>query len=313
MTDWRPSASAAALRQRAELLSRVRDFFARRGVVEVQTPLITDSGVTDLHIESVATDIPAGWLRTSPEYFHKRLLASGFGDLYELGPVFRRGESGRNHQPEFTLLEWYRVGWGWRRLAEEVAALIDHALPMTEGTRPVRWLGWNDCFLASLGIDALAAGTGELQSLADDAPEELDRDALLDWLFATRIQPGFDEGILTVVHDYPASQAALARIHPMDARVAERFEVFAGPMELANGYRELTDAREQRQRFERDNRSRLDNGQAPMPIDNALLEAMDRGLPECAGVALGFDRLLMAASGEETIERVVSFAHRPWS
>ena len=232
--------------------------------------------MTDLHIESVATDTPAGWLRTSPEYFHKRLLASGFGDLYELGPVFRRGESGRNHQPEFTLLEWYRVGWGWRRLAEEVVALIDHALPTTQGTRPVRWLGWNDCFLASLGIDALAAGTGELQSLADDAPKGLDRDALLDWLFATRIQPGFDEGTLTVVHDYPASQAALARLHPEDARVAERFEVFAGPMELANGYRELTDAREQRQRFERDNRSRRDNGQAPMPIDNALLEAMDR-------------------------------------
>ncbi len=313
MTEWRPSASAAALRQRAALLAHVRDFFARRGVAEVQTPLITASGVTDLHIESVATDAPAGWLRTSPEYFHKRLLASGFGDLYELGPVFRRGESGRNHQPEFTLLEWYRVGWDWRRLAAEVVELIEHALPATRGARPVRWRAWNDCFMASLGVDALSAATDDLERLADDAPAGLGRDALLDWLFATRIQSGFDEHSLTVVHDYPASQAALARIHPDDPRVAERFEVFAGSMELANGYRELTDPREQRRRFERDNRLRRDNGQAPMPIDTALLEAMTEGLPECAGVALGFDRLLMAASGEETIERVVSFAHRPSS
>lgn len=313
MSDWRPSASAVALRQRAELLSRVRDFFARRGVVEVQTPLITASGVTDLQIESVATDNPAGWLRTSPEYFHKRLLASGFGDLYELGPVFRRGEAGRHHQPEFTLLEWYRVGWTWRCLAEEVVALIDHALAGPRGGMRVRWLSWNDAFLASLGIDALTADTGELAQLADDAPAGLERDALLDWLFATRIQPAFDDNALTVVYDYPASQAALARIHPDDPRVAERFEVFAGALELANGYRELTDALEQRRRFKHDNRLRRDNDKTPMPIDTALLEAMTEGLPECAGVALGFDRLLMAAGREDTIERVVSFAHRPSS
>ncbi|WP_376691546.1 EF-P lysine aminoacylase EpmA [Wenzhouxiangella sp. EGI_FJ10409] len=313
MSDWQPSASAAALRRRAELLASVREFFARRGVVEVQTPLLTAAGVTDLHVESVATDAPAGWLRTSPEYFHKRLLASGLGDLYELGPVFRRGEAGRNHQPEFTLLEWYRVGWSWRRLAEEVVELIDHALASGPDPRPVRWASWNDCFVEFLGIDALAASTTELQRLADDAPAGLERDALLDWLFASRIQPRFEANALTVVYDYPASQAALARIAPGNPGVAERFEVFAGPLELANGYRELTDAREQRRRFERDNRLREDNGQAPMPIDTALLAALAEGLPECAGVALGFDRLLMAACGEETIERVVSFAHRPSS
>ncbi|RFF27638.1 MULTISPECIES: EF-P lysine aminoacylase EpmA [unclassified Wenzhouxiangella] len=309
MSQWRPTASVQALRQRAELLERVRAFFARRGVIEVQTPLLTESGVTDVHIESIATDSPAGWLRTSPEYFHKRLLAAGVGDLYELGPVFRRGEAGRHHQPEFTLLEWYRVGWTWRQLAEEVVELIHDVLATDAGHRPVRWLGWNDCFLETLDIDALSADTRELERLADDAPGGLDRDALLDWLFATRIQPGFEDGMITVVHDYPASQAALARISEKDPRVAERFEVFLGSHELANGYHELGDAAEQRMRFERDNRARAVNQRSKMPIDERLLDALESGLPDCSGVALGFDRLLMAALGAPSIAQAVSFAH----
>ncbi len=309
MSQWRPTASVQALRQRAELLERVRAFFARRGVIEVQTPLLTESGVTDVHIESIATDSPAGWLRTSPEYFHKRLLAAGVGDLYELGPVFRRGEAGRHHQPEFTLLEWYRVGWSWRQLAEEVVELIHDVLETDAGHRPVRWRGWNDCFLETLDIDALSADTRELERHADDAPGGLDRDALLDWLFATRIQPGFEDGAITVVHDYPASQAALARISEDDPRVAERFEVFLGSRELANGYHELGDAAEQRMRFERDNRVRAVNQRSKMPIDERLLKALESGLPDCSGVALGFDRLLMAALGAASIAQVVSFAH----
>lgn len=311
MTAWRPTASVPALERRAELLARTRAFFAERGVVEVQTPLLTASGVTDVHIESVATRSPAGWLRTSPEYFHKRLLAAGFGDLYELGPVFRRGETGRNHQPEFCLLEWYRIDWGWRQLAEEVVALLHHCLGSDERDWPVRWLAWNTAFTEALGIDALSASTRELDALADDAPAGLDRDGLLDWLFATRIQPAFAERSLTVVHGYPASQAALARISPDDPRLAERFEVFAGPRELANGYRELTDPEEQRARFERDNSIRRERGQAEMPIDERLVDALAHGMPDCSGVALGFDRLVMTVLAAESISEVVSFAHPP--
>lgn len=309
MSSWRPAASAGILRRRAELLASIRRFFSQRGVAEVQTPLLTGSGVTDVHIESVATSTPDGWLRTSPEYCHKRLLAAGFGDLYELGPVFRRGEAGRDHQPEFTLLEWYRVGWSWRQLAEEVVDLVRQSLDAESGEWPVRWLSWNDCFQDALGIDALSATIEKLDSLADDAPPGLGRDALLDWLFATRIQPGFGASSITVVFDYPASQAALSRIRADDPRLAERFEVFAGSRELANGYRELADANEQRARFERDNRIRRENGQAQMPIDESLLAALSSGLPECSGVALGFDRLLMTAVGATSIEEVVSFAH----
>lgn len=309
MKDWRPSASLEALKHRAELLERVRAFFAERGVKEVHTPLLTASGVTDIHIDSVSTTAPHGWLRTSPEFCHKRLLAAGFGDLYELGPVFRRGEAGRNHQPEFTLLEWYRVGWKWQELAEEVVELIRRCLQAGCDDWPARRLSWNACFREGLGIDALTAATADLAQLADDAPDGLERDALLDWLFATRIQPGFEERTITIVHDYPASQAALARVRPDDPRVAERFEVFAGARELANGYHELCDSEEQRTRFERDNRIRRELGRQAMPVDEALLAALTSGLPDCSGVALGFDRLMMTALGADAIEQVVSFAH----
>ncbi|NBB91929.1 MAG: EF-P lysine aminoacylase GenX [Gammaproteobacteria bacterium] len=309
MSDWRPTASAAALRQRAAMLRRVREFFAERGVVEVQTPLLTASGVTDVQIESIATAAPAGWLRTSPEYFHKRLLADGFGDLFELGPAFRRGECGRNHQPEFTLLEWYRVGMSWRELAGEAAALVRACLPGRELS--IRFASWQESFEQRLGIDALEADMRTLSGLADGAPAGLDRDALLDWLFATRIQERFLPGEITVVHHYPASQAALARLDPDDLRVAKRFELFVGPIELANGYHELCDPIQQRSRFERDLALRRDRGQEPMPIDETLLDALGAGLPDCSGIALGFDRLLMLACDADTIEQVVSFARRP--
>jgi lysyl-tRNA synthetase class 2 len=309
MSDWRPSGGFDALRARARITRTVRDFFDERGVTEVSTPLLTASGVTDIHIESVATASPSGWLRTSPEYAHKRLLAAGFGDLYELGPVFRRGEAGRHHQPEFTLLEWYRVGWGWRQLAGEVVDLIDACLPTTDGARPIRWISWSDCFEEALGLDAPGADAASLAERADDAPAGLDRNALLDWLFATRIQPCFPASGVTVVYDYPAEQAALARLRADDARFAERFEVFVGPLELANGYHELCDADEQRSRFERDNRARAARGQPVMPVDEAILAALDAGLPDCSGVALGLDRLVMAALGRSSIDEVVSFVH----
>jgi lysyl-tRNA synthetase class 2 len=293
--------------QRTRLLRRLRRFFETRGVTEVETPVLTRCGVSDVHIESIATAAPQAYLRTSPEYFHKRLLAGGFGDLFEIGPVFRRGESGRHHLEEFSLLEWYRVGWSWRALAEETVELVRTGLERAPATR---FVSWQDSCLETLGADPLELDGKPLETLAPDAPEGLDRGQLLDWLFATRVQAAFAADSITVVHDYPAEQAALARLKPGQPQLAERFEVFFGPLELANGYRELTDPGEQRARFEADNRIRCRLGRTPMPIDERLVGALESGLPDCSGVALGIDRLLMAATGRRRIDEVVAFPSR---
>lgn len=302
--DWRPLASIDALRMRAAMLARIRAFFAQRDVLEVHTPLITEAGITDLHIESLAL-ADGRFLRTSPEYQHKRLLAAGFPDLYELGPVFRAEEHGRYHRTEFTLLEWYRLGFGWRELASEVNELIRICLAGRALTH--RYLSWASAFAALDGLDPLSCDEPALLALTPELPTDCNRDMRLDYLFATRIQPGFPSDTITVVHDYPASQAALARLKPEDPRVAERFEVFIGPIELANGYCELTRAGEQRLRLERDNAARLSLGRRAMPIDERFLAALDHGLPDCSGVALGVDRLLMAAMGSGNIAEVIAF------
>lgn len=277
-------------RERARVIDGIRRFFARRGVVEVFTPVITDSGVTDVHVESVRL-ADGRFLRTSPEYAHKRLLASGVGDLYELGPVFRAGEHGRRHREEFLMLEWYRIGWEWAALADEVLDLVRALTPGQHWTS--RRVAWRDLMLEQTGLDPESAGDGQLRDAAGDAPADLDRPELLDWLFATRMQPALPDGQLTVVHDFPACQAALARRKPGQPQWAERFEVFAGDLELANGYRELTDPAEQRRRFETDNRRRSLLGRSPMPVDRHLIAALEAGVPECSGVALGVDRLMM--------------------
>ncbi len=307
MNAWHPTASIAALQRRGELLARIRAFFAERGVTEVTTPVITASGVTDPNIDSIELADGAGYLRTSPEYWHKRLLAAGFGDLYELGPAFREGECGRLHQVEFTLLEWYRRNWGWRKLADEVVALIRHCLDRPEEAFSVRYASWNDCFREVTGIDGLTADDQELRRLAADAPTGCNRDMLLDFLFATRVQAAFPADRITVVHDYPSSQAALARLKPGEPSVAERFEVFAGTLELANGYHELQDALQQSERFERDNRIRAQFNRREMPVDQALLAALESGLPDCSGVALGVDRLLMRSLDAPHITAVMPF------
>ena len=310
MNDWPPTAAIDNLRSRAELVARIRHFFDQRGVIEVSTPCMTASGVTDVNIDSIELS-HGGFLRTSPEYWHKRLLAAGFGDLYELGPVFRAGEAGRFHQPEFTLLEWYRVGWSWQRLADEVVTLIQHCLHDDQGMRPIHQRSWNECFQDNLGIDALSASRSELEKLAIDAPPGCSHDMLLDYLFATRIQPVFEENGITIIHDYPATQAALARLNPDNPAVAERFEVFVGSLELANGYGELCDAGEQLERFRADNQKRKALGRRPMPIDSNFIDALQQGLPQCAGVALGVDRLIMAALNAADMTEVISFPPPP--
>ena len=304
----KPEARAQRLKERAQLIQALRKFLDRRGLIEVQTPVLTAAGVTDVHIESLRLAEQQGFLRTSPEYAHKRLLAEGLGDLYELGPVFRAGETGRVHRTEFSLLEWYRTGWGWRRLAQETIELCQFGLAAL-GHSPLAeaWLDWSDCFIRAGLPDPHEASDAALRAVSKNLPSDCDRDMRLDWLFSTSIQPDLPARTLTLVSGYPASQAALARLDEDDPRKAQRFELFAGPIELANGYQELTDATEQRRRFEQDNRTRQRLGRCEMPVDEEFLRALERGLPACAGVALGVDRLTMIALGQADIAQVRTF------
>ncbi len=289
---------------RHQALCRVRRFFDQRNATEVCTPVITDNGVTDVHLENLSL-ADGRFLRTSPEYAHKRLLADGVGDLWELGPVFRAGEQGRLHREEFLMLEWYRVGWNWRELAAEVLELIrtfDSGCQIPGG---VMFRRWQDLATETLGFNPLRDPVA-LASLLRQAPSDLDFPEQLDWLFAMHMQPALAGQGIVVVHDYPACQAALARLDPHDPEVAQRFEVIVNGIEIANGYQELTDAEEQARRFAEDNQRRVRMGLAEIRPDPELLGALRRGLPDCAGVALGFDRLLMIVSGGRDIHDILS-------
>jgi lysyl-tRNA synthetase class 2 len=318
MDDWRPSADLPVLHLRAALYASIRQFFATRGVLEVETPILSAAGNTDPNIAGFRTQFSghagAGsrerFLRTSPEFPLKRLLAAGIGDCYELGRVFRNGEAGRRHNPEFTMLEWYRVGWDHRRLMREATELVGAALALVGRIVRVRETTYRALFIDTLAIDPMTDGEdalrGGLAGIAID-PSGLRRDDWLDLLLTHRIQPAFARDELLFVHDYPASQCALAKIRADDPPVAERFELYLGPVELANGYHELTDASEQRARFERDHALRTQRGDPLPPLDEHLLAALHHGLPDCAGVALGVDRLLAAMLDAETIAAALAF------
>jgi lysyl-tRNA synthetase class 2 len=308
----------AAMRLRARLYATVRAHFAREGVLEVETPILSRAGNTEPNIESFSTafkghrdaGLSERWLRTSPEHALKRLLAAGMGDCYELGRVFRNGEAGRRHNPEFTMLEWYRVGWDERRLADETVALVRMAGALMEQSYRCISITYRELFKQNLSIDPFEASIDDLRApLRDEMVDAngLGRDDWLDLLLTHRLQPMFPTDHITVVHDWPASQCALARVRADDPPVAERFELYLGAHELANGYHELTDASEQRARFERDNARRRERGQVERPIDEALLEAMSQGLPACAGVALGIERLLMCLLGSADIRDMLAF------
>ncbi len=319
MTAHAPSATFEALRLRARLNATLRGFFAERGVVEVETPMLSQAGNTDPNVASFGTTfsghVSAGprtrWLRTSPEFPLKRLLAAGFGDCYELGRVFRDGEAGGRHNPEFTMLEWYRVGWDQFQLADETVALVQGALALVERRADVVQTSYRTLYLDALGLDPATATEAELQAALGDVridPEGLGRDDWLDLLMTHRIQPANPDDRILVVHDYPASQCMLARVADRDGvQVAERFELYLGALELANGYHELADASEQRARFERDHAVRTSRGSALPAVDEALLGALAGGFPDCAGVALGVDRLMMAMLGTGRIADVIAF------
>jgi lysyl-tRNA synthetase class 2 len=325
VSNWQPSANFDALRLRARLNAAIRDFFAQRGVLEVETPMLSQAGNTEPNIASFALEFSGRtdgaartrWLRTSPEHPLKRLLCAGLGDCYELGRVFRDGEAGGRHNPEFTMLEWYRLGIDHVQLADETAALVRMALALVERDAGVESVTYRELYRRELGIDPMTAPDEALRNALGDIaidPEGLVRDDWLDLLMTHRIQPGLSQDAILIVRDYPASQCALARIRKpasalagSDVPVAERFELYLGPLELANGYHELADAGEQRDRFERDVAVRNRRGVPAPAIDARLLDALAHGLPACAGVALGVDRLLMAMLRAPAIADVLAF------
>lgn len=306
-----------AMHLRARLYSLLRAFFTERQVAEVETPILARAGNTEPNIDGFTTvfagPVNAGarerYLRTSPEYPLKRLLAAGFGDCYELGRVFRNGEAGVSHNPEFTMLEWYRVGFDHRRLMLECAQLVRTALALVERDAAVAAFSYREWFRRGLGLDPFMEDECTLREpLAEFRidPEGLTRDDWLDLLVTHRLQPALQDDAVTIVYDFPASQCSLARIRHGQPPVAERFELYLGQHELANGYHELNDAAEQRARFEHDNARRRARGQLEMPIDENLLAVLD-WLPDCAGVALGVDRLLMHMLGTNDIRDVLAF------
>jgi elongation factor P--(R)-beta-lysine ligase len=318
--SYERGATLATLRQRAAMLTAVRAFFAARGVLEVETPALSSAGVTDPALESIVASARSlgspQYLQTSPEFAMKRLLAEQSGDIYQVCRVFRDDELGRWHQPEFTLLEWYRVGWDEQRLMTEVAELLESALAAaTPGTasaaRRVVRLSYAQAVRAALGAPPEAPTAELARRLVEqgiDVPAGLDHDAVLDLAFGTVVLGSFDARAVTFVYDYPASQAALARVKPATPPVAARFEVFCGGIELANGFHELNDAAEQRLRFVADLEKRCAAGRHAPPLDERLLSALS-SLPDCAGVALGFDRLVALATGSSALQAVLAFAH----
>jgi lysyl-tRNA synthetase class 2 len=314
--DWRPSASLENLQLRARILAGIRAFFAERGVLEVETPLLGAAASTDPHLETFACEYrgpfaPEGqtlYLQTSPEFAMKRLLAAGSGPVYQICKAFRNGEAGQYHNPEFTLLEWYRPGFDHYALMDEVEVLVDKLLM----TGPARRVSYRDLFLECVALDPFDFSTAEARAclhraditppqLADDAPDEW-----LNLLLTHLIEPQMGDGAL-IVYDFPASQAMLARLAPTEPPVAERFELYVNGVELANGFHELADAGEQQRRFESDLHQRQRLGLPSVVMDRALIDALDHGIPECAGVALGLDRLLMLAAETASIADLLAF------
>ena len=315
---WRPSAGLEVLRARAELLSRIRAFFRDAGVLEVETPLAMAAANTDPMLDSLATrytgpGAAAGrdmYLQTSPEFAMKRLLAAGSGPIYQTCKAFRDGERGRLHNPEFSILEWYRPGYDHHQLMDEVEALTAPLLGVTE---PFERLSYGELFQRHLGLDPHAADTARLRACARERGGvgleelELDADAWLDLLLSEFIEPQLGRDRPCFVYDYPASKAALAQVRPGPPPLASRFELYAEGLELANGFHELNDASEQRRRFEAELQRRQAFGRPLVPLDLNLLAALQQGLPDCSGVALGLDRLLMLQQGLTQIDQVLAF------
>jgi elongation factor P--(R)-beta-lysine ligase len=314
--EWRPTATQTVLRQRAALLARSREFFAARGVLEVETPALSRGSASDPQIEPLLTHLAGQhrpfYLSTSPEFPMKRLLTAGSGDIYQICKVFRDAERGRWHNPEFTLLEWYRLGFDDAALMAEVEALTAHLLAPLRQLDSAERLTYAEALRRHAGVDAHTAGERDLERAAAAhgivCEAGLDRDAKLDLLMGFLVGPKLGHERPCFVCDYPASQASLARLKPGRPRVAARFEFYLDGIELANGFHELTDEGEQRDRFAQDLETRRARGQIQPPLDERLLAALAVGLPDCAGVALGFDRLVAIAVGATRLSQAMAFS-----
>ena len=313
MADWRPAAGPEMLRLRANVLARIRQFFAARDILEVETPMLAPATVTDTHIDSIPAQVQTGdgpktfHLQTSPEYAMKRLLAANSGACYQICKSFRQGDAGPRHNPEFTMLEWYRPGFSLEELMTEVEQLLHEFLPQL----PIPRLSYRELFLRHLEINPHQIELKPLRQLTREKlpvhAANLDATDCLQLLLGQTIEPNLPE--YCFIHDYPAAQAALAKIEPNPGGepVARRFELFCRGMELANGYDEETDAKTLRKRFEHDQQRRANLGRPIPEIDEKLLAALNHGLPPCAGVAFGIDRLLMLLSGADSIAKVLTF------
>ena len=312
--EWRPTASPESLAARADVLRTIRRFFRDRGVMEVETPLLSQGTIPDAGIDVFTLpgvdDAPDRYLQTSPESAMKRLLAAGSGDIFQICKAFRQGEVGRHHNPEFTLLEWYRVGWDHAVLMREVAELLGTVLNSDS------WQVWpyRALYVELLGVDpldertSLKTLTDLVQSRIGSVPEGLDRDAVLDVLMSHCIEPGISDWGVVFITDFPLSQAAMARsISVGDADVAARFECYVHGKELDNGYWEQIDADALSAQLQAENTRRRQRGLPERPIDERLLAAHRHGLPDCAGVALGVDRLLAVKLGAESLGDIISF------
>jgi lysyl-tRNA synthetase class 2 len=316
-TDWRPTAGMEVLRFRARVLGEIRRFFAERGVLEVDTPILSEAGATDPHTESFRTRHPhpdSGvnqpyFLHTSPELAMKRMIAAGSGPIYQVCKVFRKAEIGRRHNPEFTLVEWYRPDFTHHDLMDEVDDLIRRLA----GSNFAERLKYGDAFINYVKLDPHMATAEQLRTAAEPllakglkrAPRE--RSTLLELLFSHFVVRRIGLERPTLLYDYPSCQAALARIDGADPPVAERFELFMAGMEIGSGYHELTDPVEQRIRFELENQRREALGRNRIPIDQRFLSALENGMTRCAGVALGLERLLMALGNVRNIRDVMAF------
>lgn len=315
--SWRSTCTKETLQLRARIMAAVRKFFYDRGVLEVDTPLISTSTVTDPNLDSMKVPFKGRnfYLQTSPEFYMKRLIASGSGDIYQLSHVFREDEQGRFHNPEFLLLEWYRLDYGMHRLIEEVVDLIIY-IGKSIGLNaafPVNCRSYQEWFYAATQISPFCDDVSSFESFAEANGLTIEgsmssRD-WIEWLFASSVQTGFPENAINVVYDFPRNQASLARIDSTNPSVASRFEVFLGNVELANGYHELNDGAEIRDRMQMDLLIRSSRGKSLVPIDEFLIHALDQGFPDCSGVALGVDRLLLKLINQDHLRAVMPF---PW-
>lgn len=308
---WQPSATIEALKQRAKILQQTRRFFEAQNILEVETPLICRHTVTDPYLHSINLRLgkQSFFLQTSPEYCMKRLLAAGSGSIYQICKAFRQDEIGRHHNPEFTLLEWYQIGVDHF----ELMAQVDQYLQLILATAAADKISYQDLFKQFLAIDPLTASDEALlnccQSIGVTLPEglQLNKDLVLQCLMSDYIEPKIGQVKPMMIYHFPASQAALAKLHPRDSRIAERFEVYYQGIEIGNGFHELTCANEQRLRFKKNNEVREQLGLEKIDLDNEFLAALEHGLPDCSGVAMGIDRIIMLATQKAAISETLSF------